>query len=176
MAKLLWLQERLHFYSTCKSCKMGLGDLASCHSFPFHMAEWKLWPLFTAIDNRFVLKRSTVYNFMNMETHLRIRLVDAATGHQVEGPRLHPAAEHSPGYMISGLRVWPSGLVQGNYTVFTCGKYCSVFYFSSPSCYECCREIKSKGNKDELMGFLLLCHKTRRLIYQEELPQLSWDT
>lgn len=42
---------------------------------------------------------------MNMKTLLRMQLTDAATVHQVEGPRLHQAAEHSPGCITSGLRI-----------------------------------------------------------------------
>lgn len=63
---------------------------------------------------------------MNMKTHLRMQLADAATVHQVQGPRLHRAAERSPGSITSGLRIGFSGLLQGNYTMFDCGRYCSV--------------------------------------------------
>lgn len=42
---------------------------------------------------------------MNVTTHLRMQLVDAATVHQMEGPRLHGVAEHSPGRITSGLRI-----------------------------------------------------------------------
>lgn len=42
---------------------------------------------------------------MNIKTDLMMQLADAAPVHQVESPELHQAAERSPGYIISGLRI-----------------------------------------------------------------------
>lgn len=43
---------------------------------------------------------------MYIKTRLRMQLAYVAPVHQVESPKLHQAAaEHSSGYIISGLRI-----------------------------------------------------------------------
>jgi len=65
-----------------------------------------------------------------MKTHLRMQWSGATTMHQVEGPRLHQAAEHSPGYLNQGFE--PQGY--GRATT-QCSLAADVAVFpSSPLC------------------------------------------